>query len=139
MLLQLTSRGGETNEDFSEASLVLRLENSNKISGTGCDPYCIETETIPDDFELVQNYPNPFNPETTIEYSLALGSDLSIEIYDPLGRKVRSLYHGRQPAGTYRIAWDGKGSSGARVAAGVYICRISAGDFVKSIKMVMVE
>ncbi len=144
MLLQLISRSGETDENFDEASLVVRLEDSNVLTGSGCEPECPATEITPSKFALTQNYPNPFSARsgiyrTTIEYSLTRTEDLTIDVYNQLGRKVRSLYSGRRNPGNYRIAWDGTNEVGAHVPAGVYYCRIASGSFTKTIKMILVQ
>lgn len=96
-------------------------------------------EVLPHSFELSQNYPNPFNPMTTIEYSLPTKSHVVIEIYNVLGRKVRTLINRERPAGTYTVDWDGNCESGIRAASGVYLYRIKAEGFVSSRKMIMLK
>lgn len=88
----------------------------------------IETfeDAAPDRFELSQNYPNPFNPLTVVSYRLQAPSDVSLRVYDMLGREVKSLVSGRQSAGRYKVAWDGTDKAGARVATGVYMYQIVA-------------
>lgn len=96
-------------------------------------------EGLPKKFALSQNYPNPFNPNTVIRYSLPVNSKTNLEIYDILGRKVRTLVNEGQNAGYYRIVWDGRNGYGQAVASGIYIYRIQAGDFVKVRKMMLVK
>ncbi|MCB2229820.1 T9SS type A sorting domain-containing protein [bacterium] len=90
-------------------------------------------------FLLMQNYPNPCNPVTTIEYSLPNRSDVNIEIFDVLGRRVRLLVNDRKSAGAYRVTWDGTDQCGKPVSTGVYLYRIQAGDYVKSRKMLLIK
>jgi subtilisin family serine protease len=80
--------------------------------------------THPSTYLLRQNFPNPFNPATTITYDLAEGSVISLKVYDVLGREVRTLVSGAQPAGRYLTTWRGETNSGAIVASGVYFYRL---------------
>ncbi len=88
---------------------------------------------------LTGNAPNPFNPATAISFSLAEGKIMSLVVYDALGRTVRTLANGPLPAGKHTIRWDGRDGSGRMVSSGVYICRMRAGAFEKSIKMTYVR
>ncbi|MFQ6615675.1 MAG: carboxypeptidase regulatory-like domain-containing protein [Fidelibacterota bacterium] len=103
---------------------------------------------IPNRFELAQNYPNPFNPSTAIRYGLPMRSDVTLIVYDALGRKVRTLVSRSQNAGYYRVKWDGKDDSGNPVASGIYVSRITArslgedsgsGDFAQTRKMILLR
>jgi len=94
------------------------------------------TKKIPSaDFELAQNYPNPFSSSTTIPYSIKTPSDMSVTIYDILGREVRKYSVGMQTAGIHKIYWDGRNSSGQTVANGVYFYRLQAGGRTRVKKM----
>ena len=94
---------------------------------------------LPYRFELAQNHPNPFNPVTTIGYGLPERSYVTIEIYNVLGQKVRSLVNCEQPAGLYAITWDGTNTAGSPVATGVYLYRFQAGDHVETKKMLLLK
>ncbi len=87
----------------------------------------------------ISNYPNPFNPSTTIEYSLPERARVTIDIYNVLGRKVRSLVDAEQAAGSYRIEWNGTDENGRSVASGVYLYRFQAGDAVQTKKMLLAK
>ncbi|MBU1708283.1 lamin tail domain-containing protein, partial [bacterium] len=89
---------------------------------------------IPDKFALFQNYPNPFNPTTTIQYTLPEISNVSINIYDILGRVAETLAHEKQPAGQYQIVWN----AGDR-PSGLYFIQMKAGDFIATKKMVLLK
>ncbi len=93
----------------------------------------------PTDYDLLQNYPNPFNPETTISFRVPETGNVSIVIYDALGKKVRALVQENKPVGEYQVRWNGKDDAGRQVASGIYICRLSAGAFNKSIRMTFVK
>jgi hypothetical protein len=75
-------------------------------------------------FALLENYPNPFNPSTTIEFSLAEGGNVSLGIYDMLGRKIRQLHEGYLNDGSYSVVWDGKDDSGVAAPSGTYFYRL---------------
>lgn len=85
-------------------------------------------------YALAQNYPNPFNPTTTIQYSLANAGNVSLKIYDVLGREVANLVNGRQAAGEYTVQFNA-----ANLASGIYFYRLQAGDFVQTKKMMLVK
>jgi len=94
---------------------------------------------LPNKFALHQNYPNPFNPTTTIRYDLKNNTEVSLEIFNLLGQKIRTLVSGLQEAGYREIGWDGRNDSGIGVASGIYIYRIDAGDFIQTRKMVLMK
>jgi len=104
-------------------------------------------DLVPTTFALYPNVPNPFNPSTLIKYNLAAPAEVSIEIFDMLGRRVRTLVKTRQPAGRYAMVWDGRNEHGQIVASGVFIYQLRAGNpsagsgqgFVQSRKMLLVR
>ncbi len=93
----------------------------------------------PVSFALEQNYPNPFNPATTIRYSLAKRSDVTLEVYSVLGQRVRTLFSGNQITGEYEVQWDGTADNGVHVASGVYFYRLRTGEFNAVRKLVMIR
>ena len=97
------------------------------------------TEVIPSVFKLHQNYPNPFNPTTTIVYELPEISDVTLSIFNTLGKKIKTLVQKRQSANTYRVSWDGTDDSGTPVASGIYLYQLRAGDFMQTRKMVLMR
>ena len=96
-------------------------------------------EAVQFDFGLSQNYPNPFNPTTTIEYSLAEDTDVTLKIYNLAGELVRTLVDEFQTQGNYTITWYGDNDTGQVIASGVYFYQIKAGDFVSTKKMVVLK
>jgi len=82
----------------------------------------------PKAFALIQNYPNPFNPVTHIQFLVPEKSEVTVRIYDVLGRLVRTLVQRVYPpsAAPYDLVWDGLGSNGEHVASGAYLCRMNA-------------
>ncbi len=95
--------------------------------------------TVPEEFALEQNYPNPFNPSTTIAYQLPSAETVRITIYDLTGRNVLELLNETREAGSYTAKWDGRNQSGGRVASGLYIYQIQAGQFTQSRKMLFMK
>ncbi len=87
-----------------------------------------DIESLPAEFTLKSAYPNPFNPTTTIQYGIPDVRDVSIMIYDLMGRKVTTLFHDEQEAGWYEITWNGLLSNGSLAPAGMYLFKIIAGD-----------
>ena len=89
---------------------------------------------LPVAFKLHQNYPNPFNPSTTITYELPKASQVSLTVYDVLGREVSVLVNERRKAGVYEVKFDG-----SNLASGVYFYRMQAGDFVQSKRLLLLR
>ncbi len=94
---------------------------------------------VPGKYDLKQNYPNPFNPTTTIAFDLPQECRVMITIYDLAGRKVRSLWNGSLPAGSHRVEWHGDNDRGVAVAGGVYLYRLTAGEFTAIRKMILMR
>jgi hypothetical protein len=86
--------------------------------------YRVMTAPIPMETRLLPNYPNPFNPATFITVELAQESDMTVMIYDMLGRAVRTLATGVHPAGGHVFEWDGTDSQGNAMPSGIYFTRM---------------
>lgn len=109
-----------------------------KIVGT---PSAVEPVPgeIPNTFALEQNYPNPFNPETNIEFSLERAEQVRLQIYTITGQLVRTLVNDQQPAGVYRIRFDGRDDFGRQLASGVYFYKLISPSKVLSRKMLLMK
>ncbi|MBK7090561.1 MAG: T9SS type A sorting domain-containing protein [bacterium] len=101
--------------------------------------YEVSSSTLPSDFSVEQNSPNPFNPETSISYSIAKSAPVTFEVFDILGRTVWEENFGTQSAGAYRIQWNGRDRSGAPLASGVYLYRLTAGENSSTRKMMLLK
>jgi hypothetical protein len=92
---------------------------------------------------LTAAHPNPFGPSTTIRYSVASRSHVSLKVFDLAGRVVRTLIDREARPGEYRIAWDGTTDTGLRAARGVYFVKMEgtgeAGAFREIGKVVMLK
>ncbi|MDI6840106.1 MAG: FlgD immunoglobulin-like domain containing protein, partial [bacterium] len=97
------------------------------------------SEHIPTSFALSQNRPNPFNKSSIISYQLPVKCYVSLKIYDCAGRLIRSLVNEEKKPGYYSIKWDGKDSSGNRLAAGIYFYRFESDKFNKIRKLILVK
>ncbi|MCH7724747.1 MAG: T9SS type A sorting domain-containing protein, partial [Bacteroidetes bacterium] len=109
-----------------------------KVEKTG-SPTNVEDATIPTEFSVTQNYPNPFNPSTTIKYSIPQQSIVTIKVYDILGTEVKTLVNGERTPGIYSVQWNGDNNYGSKVATGIYIYRVVAGNFVQVKKMILLK
>jgi len=97
-------------------------------------------EMVPSHHTLSQNYPNPFNPNTSIKFSIPKTGKVRIEVYNIKGQLVNSLVDSEvMNPGEYNIKWNGTDNSGQKVATGLYIARLTTGDFMKSIKMNLIK
>jgi subtilisin family serine protease len=95
---------------------ILNTKSAADLLAEGGDPNPIASL-----FSLKQNYPNPFNSQTFIDVELAEPAVVTIEIFNVLGQKVRTLFHGMLPAGSHSREWTGTSDQGKQVTSGVYI------------------
>jgi hypothetical protein len=89
---------------------------------------------LPAAYALHQNYPNPFNPTTTIEYGIPERGFVSLKVFDVLGREIATLVDEVQEAGVRSVEWDA-----SLVASGMYFCRLQAGGFRDTRKMLLTK
>lgn len=103
----------------------------------------LPTSAINDNAVLVNalkgNFPNPFNPETTVSFSIKQDSKVSIDIYNILGQKVKTLVSENLRAGNHAYKWNGKDDNGNSVSSGIYFYRMNAGSFSSTAKMVLMK
>ncbi len=121
----------------SKRQTIRVLEYNGGTVGFKAIDYGIIT---PDDYKLEQNFPNPFNPTTTINFTLPLDKDISLKVYDMLGKEVKSLLIGKSyKKGNHKVIWDGTNNFGSKVASGNYVAKLEFGSFAKSIKMTLLK
>lgn len=111
-------------------SAGISLFADNKMLLSGVD----DKSRIPEAFSLSQNYPNPFNPVTTISYSIAHGSEVTLKLYDILGREVALIEKSYKTAGTYKVKLDG-----SQLPSGIYFYRLETGSFSNTKKCALVK
>jgi hypothetical protein len=93
----------------------------------------------PTRYALFQNYPNPFNATTTLHYDVPEISQVTLTIYDILGREVITLVNEEQHYGYKRIDWNGRDVNGSLVAPGVYFYQAKMGPLTETKKMVLLK
>jgi hypothetical protein len=91
-------------------------------------------DLIAESYKLDQNYPNPFNPATTISYSIPKESNVSLIVYDIMGKQVAELVNSKQAAGSYRVEFDA-----TKFASGTYFYKLTTGDFISVKKMILLK
>ena len=128
------------------ADQELKAESSSNAKPSARDNSIAQKNSAPANYELLNNFPNPFNPSTTIRYSLPTSSNISAEIYNSVGQKVRDFNLTGQDAGTYEIIWHGKNNAGLDMPSGLYILKFNAQSldehnnmFTKSIKLLLIR
>ena len=99
----------------------------------------INVQLLPERYELGQNTPNPFNPNTVIVFAVPRPAEVRVEVFNVLGQKVKTLANEFSKAGYKRVEWDGTDDNGSSVASGVYLYRMTAGDFSETKKMLLLK
>jgi hypothetical protein len=90
-------------------------------------------------FFMAQNHPNPFTSFTIIDYSLPEQCRVTLSVYDIRGELVRTLFDGKQPAGTYSIEWNSLNNGGVPVSPGIYFCRLQTDSYSGILKMILLK
>jgi hypothetical protein len=99
----------------------------------------LNLEILPDKFLVMDNYPNPFNPKTIIQYELPLAENVSIKIYDSLGRNIYKFQQNNLKPGRHQFIWEGVNQFGGRVSTGIYFLQLKAGENVHTQKMMFLK
>jgi hypothetical protein len=145
-----------TENNFTDNGLEVEIEYYYRISAVCCGGDYISSYSdivsvmltvmdiasagnIPDSYMLHQNYPNPFNPMTQIRYDLQENTYVSINIYNVMGKHIKSLINMNQDAGYQSIHWNATDASSQPVPAGLYLYTIQAGEFRQTKKMVLLK
>lgn len=155
-----------TNPDFTDASMYPTVEpaffdddvtagetyyyavSAIDANGNASDPSNVvntlivsieDQELLPTAYGLSQNYPNPFNPTTSIQFALPEASQVTLDIYNILGQKVRTLVNGHVEPGYINAHWDGLDQNGNPISSGTYIYRLQTADQTFSKKMVLMK
>lgn len=133
---------GERIEYGVSARIVVEVTNGEGLTSF-CDPVLSQLDaSIPDAFRLEAVYPNPFRPSSgtaRLGVRLAEAAPVRVVVYDALGREVARLVDEALDAGTYEVEWDGTDLSGRRLASGVYLYRVTAGAFVETQRITIVN
>ena len=105
---------------YTEAGGTIKVEQISSI--------------VPDNYTLSQNYPNPFNPNTVINYSLPKAGNVTLKVFDALGREVFDLVNAYQTSGTYKVTFDGR-----NLSSGIYFYSLTSGGFAETKRMILVK
>jgi len=124
------------------ATLIDSYRNTIKLPSSGFNKFYyhsmvtgIKTNTVIEKtFTLSQNYPNPFNPSTNISFTLPTKSFVTLKVYDLLGRGVATLVEGELSAGNHSQEWNA-----TNFASGVYFCRLQAGKYSATKKLLLIR
>ncbi|MGH8004151.1 MAG: FlgD immunoglobulin-like domain containing protein [Limisphaerales bacterium] len=95
--------------------------------------------TLPKEYSLRGNYPNPFNAKTIISFALPQESRVTLDIYNILGQKVKTLVDGAMPAGYHNLEWNGTDANGLGVSSGVYLYKLKADNFTRVNRMTLLK
>jgi hypothetical protein len=137
VLVYMSSGAGITGELLTAEAKPISVEAVDNFGRSV--KTTIVNRAVPTAFSLNANYPNPFNPTTNISFGLPIDSRVSLKIYNVAGQLVRTLVNETMVAGTHTVTWDGTNSNGEKVASGIYFYKLNAGDFSKTMKMVMTK
>ncbi len=151
--------GGQTGGRAYPSSMLAQLRFM-PISATSSGNFFVETATVrfidgtigqperlgaqrvqvlPAEFSLEPNFPNPFNPTTSIRYNVEEDAGVTLEVFNSVGQRIRTLVDGAHRPGSYAVEWDGLDQHRTAVAAGLYFYRLRAGDQVQTRKMILAK
>ncbi len=125
----------DSDGDLDIYSKEIYLENQGLPGRTTDD----ELSPVPGICLLHQNYPNPFNPATTISFDLPRSGHVKLSVYDVRGALVSTILDRHMKDGQNEVTWDARDNRGNPVASGIYFCRLVAGDFTRTRKMVLLR
>jgi hypothetical protein len=147
--ISVTAPGYQSSTSSSISIASTGLSYGAVLKQTATD--VVRSEVFPGSIALFEAYPNPFNPATVIRYAipgaggLGLGtSRVRLVVYDLLGREVAVLVNENKAPGNYEVTFSAKGGSAsggnaAGLASGVYLYRLTAGNFVQTRKMLLIK
>ncbi len=134
MRTSATEFGDEVGE-YANSPITLPERSITTLVLTGeTKPSSVKEEENPAGFVLEQNYPNPFNPATNISFSLPVRSHVRLSVCNVVGQEVAMLVNESRNAGNYSVSFDA-----AALQSGVYLCKIQAGDYTNTVKMLLVK
>lgn len=117
----------------SDGTVVIGT-HGNGVYSTQLNVTSVDNDQLQNRFELSQNYPNPFNPTTTISYSIPKQSNVSLKVFDIVGREVAVLVDKEKSAGSHKIDFNA-----SELSSGVYIYRLQSDDFSETKKMMLLK
>ncbi|MDQ3193396.1 MAG: T9SS type A sorting domain-containing protein, partial [Bacteroidota bacterium] len=142
--------GGNNHNDDEAVVVCLDPSGDVIVTGIGNRPATVDdyatikysqsvsikqiSSSTPEKFSLSQNYPNPFNPKTVISYRLAVGSTVSLKVYNMLGNVISVLINEYQHTGAYEVDFDA-----GDIPSGIYFYKLTANEFSETKKMNLIK
>ncbi|MBX2975076.1 MAG: T9SS type A sorting domain-containing protein [Ignavibacteriaceae bacterium] len=120
--------------DFQATSVAYRLKQIDFDGRYAYSQEILIDNIAPDKFELAQNYPNPFNPITSINYQLPVSGNVTLTVYDALGKQVATLVNEFKNGGRYSVEFDG-----SKLSSGIYFYELRSGNFASVKKLVLMK
>jgi hypothetical protein len=140
--VQFTPTSGDTTALLNIDCLEIGTLNNIYLIGNNYNTTVNVEEEIntilPTEFALFQNYPNPFNPSTVISYEIPINCNVTLKVYDVLGKEVATLLDEYKPAGSYKIDFN-TSSINHQTASGIYFYQLRSGDFIQTKKMILIK
>ncbi len=124
--------------DVAKSMYTYRLKQVD-FNGTFSYSKEVEVDLTLTNYKLYQNYPNPFNPNTNIRFAVPQDGFVTVKVYNMIGQEVVTLLSENTKTGIYSLNWNGKDSYGHSVSSGNYICKMTAGSFTESRKMILLK
>jgi len=120
---------------FGPQGDVIRIYNYIRLVRGGLTSHVGDNNSeMPSKFKLEQNFPNPFNPSTTISFSLPKESNVSLKIFNVIGKEVDVLVNGYLPAGNYSLQWNAGNQT-----SGIYFYKLTTDNFTETRKMTLLK
>jgi photosystem II stability/assembly factor-like uncharacterized protein len=132
-----SSQDGQLILSSSSASPLtskIRIIETTEIPPSAPADNITQLYLIPSRFELAQNYPNPFNPATEIKYQLSDRSQVTLKIFDLIGKEITTLVNETKEPGNYSASWNAD-----NMPSGIYVYRLTAGNITQARKMLLVK
>ncbi len=128
------------NDGFLEVIIQNSETGTVQVWGGGDTGTATEDDIARALLHLAQSYPNPFRQSTTIDYTVEQAAPVTLDVYDLLGRRIRTLVEAAQQGpGPHRAVWDGRDDGGTPVSSGTYFYRLRVGDAVTSKQAIRVK
>lgn len=126
-------------EYFKNRTNTFRLK---QVDYSGSFAYSQEIQVVtivPDQFWLSQNYPNPFNPTTKISYDILRTGNVSLKVYNMLGKQVATIVNEYKNPGSYEVIWNAIDDQGNSLPSGIYIAKLQSENQIQTIKMMLMK
>jgi hypothetical protein len=137
---KVLSAGGTSIWTVNSLPVVYPARMSYLYDPNGIDNVGEQKSNTIKGFKLYQNYPNPFNPTTTISFEISHPFNISLKIYNVLGKEINRLIDNREyTTGSYKIIWDGTENNGNKSASGIYFYRLFTNKIVLTKSMILLK